>query len=104
MGRSVIVAYRPKAGRQADLEALVREHVPILQSRGLVTSRPAMLMKAQDGTIVEIFEWESQAAIDRAHADPTVQDLWRRFGDCCDYLPIGSVPEAGQPFSEFETM
>jgi hypothetical protein len=102
MGRAVIVAYRPRAGRQADLEALVRQHVPILESLGLVTSRPATLMKAHDGTIVEVFEWASKAAIDRAHSDPTVQDLWRRFGDCCDYIPIGSVPESGQLFSEFE--
>jgi hypothetical protein len=104
MGRAVIVAYRPKAGREADFEALVRDHVPFLQSCGLATTRPATLMKARDGTVVEVFEWASQAAIERAHSDPTVQTLWQRFGDCCDYLPIADVPEAGQLFSEFEAL
>lgn len=104
MGRIVIVAYRPKPGRDAELRALCAEHVPTLRALGFATSRPAVLATAADGTVVEVFEWRSVEAVAQAHADATVQTLWKRFGEACDYLPIGSVPEAGQLFSEFSPL
>ena len=63
MGRIVIVAYRPKPGQQAALESLMRRHHARLLAHGLVTDRVPMLMSAADGTIVEVFEWMSAAAI-----------------------------------------
>lgn len=36
-------------------------------------------MEAGDGTVVEVFEWKSQAAIDSAHTNPEVQRLWKFF-------------------------
>ncbi len=36
----VIVAYRPKPGKDADLLQLTREHVPLLRAEGLVTDHP----------------------------------------------------------------
>lgn len=56
MGRVVIAAYRPKHGCADQLVALCREHVPLLRSEGLATSRPGMTMQAADGTLVEVFE------------------------------------------------
>ena len=40
----------------------------------------------------------------RAHADPSVLALWSEFEGACEYVPIAGVPEAGQPFSEFEAL
>lgn len=59
------------------------------------------MAEAADGTIVEVFEWSSPEAIERAHGSPAVQRLWARYAELCDYVPIGSVPEASQLFSEF---
>ena len=101
MGRIVIVAYRPKAGRGADLLQLCTGHVPLLRAEGLATSRPGVLMEAEDGTLVEVFEWASADAIDAAHRSPAVQDLWARFAAVCDYVPVAEVPEASRLFSEF---
>jgi hypothetical protein len=50
MGTIAIACYRPKAGQQEALRALVREHVATLRSIGLVTNRAPMAMEAQDGT------------------------------------------------------
>ena len=97
----VIVAYRPRVGKADALRELVLEHVPALRVQGLVTERPAICMRATDGTIVEIFEWQSAEAVVSAHSNPAVQSMWARFGELCDCIPIGSVPEAGQPFSAF---
>ncbi|WP_460500644.1 hypothetical protein [Dyella jejuensis] len=100
---TVIVAYRPKPGREAELEALVREHVPCLRTLGLVTERPAQAMRAKDGTIVEIFEWQD-GAIEAAHNSSRVAELWERFGNACDYVPLRELPEAEAMFAQFESM
>lgn len=67
MGRFVIVAYRPRPGREAALDALVEKHVRVLAEERLVTDRVPCVMKAADGTVVEVFEWASAEAIARAH-------------------------------------
>ncbi len=102
VGHFVIACYRPKIGREAALLELIRDHVPILRTQGLVTDRPAYAMRAKDGTIVEVFEWKSVKATDEAHANPAVQALWKRFGEVCDYEAVGNLPEAKQLFSGFE--
>ena len=104
MGRIVIVAYQPKPGHTEDLLALCREHLPVLRAEGLVTDRAGMLMQAADGTVVEVFEWASPEAIHSAHSNDAVQQLWARFAEVCDYVPIGTVPEAAQLFSEFTAL
>jgi quinol monooxygenase YgiN len=102
--RMVIVAYRPKPGKDEVLLSEVRDHVHLLRSEGLATDRPATVMRAKDGTLVEIFEWASPAAIEEAHANPRVQAMWARFAACCEYVPLNSLPEAGGMFAEFETI
>jgi quinol monooxygenase YgiN len=101
MGRIVMVGYKPKPGKTDELRALTREHVEILRREGLATDRPALVMEARDGTVIEVFEWTSKEAIDSAHSNPRVLELWTRFGAVCDYVPVGTVEEAGQMFSEF---
>jgi hypothetical protein len=101
MGRIVIVGYKPKPGKNEELRALAREHVPILRDEGLVTDRAPIVMEAKDGTIVEVFEWRSDVAIQSAHSNPRVLQLWERYNAVCEYVPIGSVEEAAQLFSEF---
>ena len=93
MGQMVAVVYRPKAGRAADLLNLVREHVPILRAQGLATERAPLVLRAADGALIEIFEWNSQEAIDRAHTNSAVQAVWGRFGECCEYGTLASLPD-----------
>jgi len=101
MGHMVIVAYRPKPGKDAALLELVRNHMPVLKGQGLVTDRPAYAMRAKDGTIVEVFEWKSGKAVDEAHTNPAVQAMWQKFGEACDYIPVGELDEAKGLFSAF---
>jgi hypothetical protein len=104
MGRFVIAAYRPKAGCEQRLLSAVGRHAGVLRAEGLMTDRPAHVMRAVDGTVVEVFEWRSTAAIERAHSNPAVQALWAEFGAACDYVPVAGVAEAQQIFSEFEAL
>lgn len=78
MGRCVIVAYLPKPGKQAILKAAVKDHLKILTEQGLITDQPGCLMRAEDETIIEVFEWKSAEAISQAHSNPAVLSLWDR--------------------------
>ena len=104
MGRFVIVAYKPKPGKEQRLVKIVKKHIAILRVEKLVTSNSAYIMKAADGTIVEVFEWLSAKAIERAHENPSVKALWEEFNDVCEYLPLTKVPETHQMFAEFEAI
>ncbi len=100
--RIVIVAYKPKVGKEQALHQLMREHLSILKSQGLVTDRASILMEAKDGTIIEVFEWKSQAAIEQAHTNPEVLKLWASYAEVCDYVPVAQVEEAANLFSSFK--
>jgi len=104
MGRFVIVAYTPKPDREQQLLAAVRKHLQVLQSEQLVSDKPAHVMRAADGTIVEVFEWRSAEAIHQAHSRPAVQALWGEFGAACDYTPLSNLAETHQMFAEFDAV
>jgi len=101
MGRIVITCYKPKPGKMDELRALMPTHPSTLRSEGLVTNRESIMMEAKDGTILEVFEWKSRQAIEAAHENPTVLEMWKRYAEVCDYIPVGQVAEASQMFSEF---
>jgi protein tyrosine phosphatase (PTP) superfamily phosphohydrolase (DUF442 family) len=101
MPRTVIVGYRPKPGQHAALDALMCTHFARLYEQGLVTRRRPILMRARDGTVIEVFEWKSQRAIDEAHANAAVLAMWGEYAAVCDYVPVGSVAEAAELFSGF---
>ncbi len=102
--RTVIASYTPKPGCADALLALVRGHVPALQRLGLATARAPFVMRAADGTLVEVFEWAGAAAIEQAHAHPEVQSLWARFDELCSFGPFSRLPEAAQMFPEFDAL
>lgn len=101
MGRIVIVGYKPKPGKNEALKELMKTHLPILQQQGLATDRKSIMMEATDGTIIEVFEWVSLEAIQNAHTNPTVLQMWGEYAEVCDYVPVGTLTEAGNLFSDF---
>lgn len=102
MGVMVIACYRPKNGGESALFELMKMHLPTLRAEGLVGDGPSLAGRAKDGTIVEIFNWRSQAAIDAAHQNKAVGALWEAFGEVCDFVAIGDVSGAKEPFTELE--
>jgi quinol monooxygenase YgiN len=104
MGRFVIVAYTPKPGKEQALLAAVGKHMAVLRAERLVSDKPGYVMKAAEGTIVEVFEWRDAEAIKAAHGSPAVQALWAEFGAACDFTPLTKLPEASQMFAEFDAV
>ena len=99
-----IVAYRPKPGREKELVEIVRNRVPVLRMEHLVTDRAPVLMRAKDGTIIEVSEWKSRKAIEEAHTNPRVLAMWDKFFAVCDCVPLKTVAEAETMFAGFEPL
>jgi hypothetical protein len=104
MGHTVIVAYKPKPGKEEALKELMKTHLPILKQEGLVRDKESYIMEAADGTIIEVFEWISAETTRNAHTNPAVLKMWGQYAEVCDYIPAGLVPEAAQLFSGFKPL
>jgi quinol monooxygenase YgiN len=101
-GVVVIVAYRPKPGKENELIDIVRSRVPTLRKEGLVSDRVPTIMRSRDGTIIEVSEWKSREAIDTAHKNPNVLAMWNKFFAICDCIPLNTLAEANEMFAGFE--
>jgi quinol monooxygenase YgiN len=101
MGLVAIACYRPKPGQEEALLAVLREHLSVLRAEGLVTDQAPYLMRAQDGAILEVFEWISEEAKDRAHRSETVGRLWQKFFDSAEFPPLAEIEEARRSFASF---
>ena len=101
-GVIVIVAYRPKPGKESETLDLVRSRVPTLRKEALVTDRAPIIMRARDGTMIEVSEWKSKEAIDAAHKNQNVLAMWNRFFAVCDCIPLNTLPESAEMFAGFE--
>lgn len=104
-GVIVIVAYKPKPDKTSEeVLALVRRRMPLLRGEGLVTERVPVIMRCRDGTIIEVSEWKSQAAIDAAHKNPNVLAFWNEMFAVIDCVPLKTLPEAAEMFAGFEPL
>lgn len=103
VGDVVLAVYRPKPGKDAEVRAIIADHVPTLRACGLATARPVLLLQAADGAYVEIFEWVPGGA-EKAHQDPRVMAMWGRFAEVCDFLPLNTVPGTERPFGHFRAV
>ncbi len=102
MGQYVIAIYKPKEGMEADLAGCLKSHMPMLRAEGLVTDREALVLRATDGAILEIFEWKSEEAVAASHHNEAVRALWARFDVCSTFGTLASLSEADKPFPHFE--
>jgi quinol monooxygenase YgiN len=101
MGQFVIVAYRPKAEKEAELLELLKNHVPTLQREALATERTPYVMRSANGTFVEVFEWQSAEAIERAHTNKVVLEMWEKFSAVCEIDLLANLEESKRMFSPF---
>jgi hypothetical protein len=99
----VIVAYRPKPGKEEELLQLTREHVPLLRREGLATDRPVIAGLGKDGTVVEAFEWAA-GAVEKAHSNPVVLKLWERYAAACEIVPLNQLAESSTMFASFSPL
>jgi len=99
----VIGVYKPHAGKEDEFKSLIRRHYATLREQRLVTNRaPIFMRSADDGTYLELFEWESAAAAGAAHENKRVMEIWEGLADCADMLTLKSLKAAEKRFAHFE--
>jgi hypothetical protein len=101
MGILVICSYRPHAGREDEARLLMAGHVPLLREHGLITDRPVVQGVAQDGALVEIFEWES---LEKSRGAPAIAEIgahWNAMGEVMEFVPLAQLAEAQHAFAHF---
>src|ERR1700721_1531460 len=104
MAQKTPVCYRPKEGKIEAVLEMVKDHVPILLKEQLVTKRTPIIMQAKDGTVLEVFEWISEEAINKAHSNPAVLKMWEGFNAACDYVAPIALDECQHIFSGFRAI
>ena len=98
----MICTYKPKRGKEAQLRRVLRKHLRVLWQEGLAAKRKPYLMRSANGTFVEVFEWKSEKAVERAHSNPAVLSMWKEFEACCTYGSLSTLKESRQMFAHFE--
>lgn len=104
MGRISVAAFRPKPGKEQDLLEVIADRLPILRRLGLATNRAPVLMRAKDGTLIQVSEWVDDEAIRAAHQTPEVLAMWERFGACSDYVKLIDLAETNDDFATFDAV
>lgn len=102
MAHTVIAVYRPHEGKSDELLELVKTHLPRLRQEGLATDLESVVLRASDGTLLEIFDWVSGEAVEAAHTNEAVQKMWEEFAAVCDFATLDSLAEAEKVFPHFE--
>lgn len=100
--RIVFALYRPHAGKDAEMLQAVAKHYPVLRRLELITDRAPVVARASDGSIVEVFEWVSEDAVQKAHEHPEVAAVWELMGKVGSIAALSSLPEVQHPFPHFE--
>jgi quinol monooxygenase YgiN len=97
--------YRPHPGKEKELLEILKNQVPTLRKEGLVTDRQEMLLQAQDGTYIEIFEWVSEEAKNKAHELPAVmKDIWEKMMEIAEFPSLSELKESDTPFPGFKVV
>jgi hypothetical protein len=77
-------------------------HYPVLRKLELITDRAPVVARAGDGSIVEVFEWVSEEAAQKAHEHPEIAAVWESMGKVGDVAALSSLAEVRRPFPRFE--
>ena len=90
---TTLVIYRPKAGAEQALEALVRKHIPVLRGLGLLGPGQSAAFRAHDKeshavSFVEVFQWKDGRASEVAHQTPEVMAVWETMGPLLEGLEL----------------
>lgn len=75
--------------------------MPTLRRLGLATEYPRTLIASPTGDTIEIFEWVSEEASQRAGEHGEVKRLWDAIERLADSVPLGALPETQKPFAHF---
>jgi hypothetical protein len=96
-----LAAYRPRPEREAAFLVLLHEELALLRRRGHVTERRAPVVRAPEGELLVVIEWSTNHAVDDAHADPEVLEVWDRKAELAEYIAPAALSGSDIPFARW---
>ena len=93
-----LAAYRPRPEREDDFLVFLHEELALLRRRGHVTERRAPVVRAPKGELLVVLEWSTDHAVDDAHADPDVLEVWDRKAELAEYIAPAGLSGSDIPF------
>jgi hypothetical protein len=93
--------YKPKEGKEQELEEILIQHIPLLREYGLISEKETHTVRSNDGTIIEIFEWISDESKEVAHQHPAMRSLWGKMMAICTFPTLSDLPESKKSFPNF---
>ncbi len=99
-----IALYQPKEGKEDELLKIIEGHTPLLRREGLITDFQSLLLKSENGTYMELFQWKSVEAKDQAHESATVMKVWEHMMEVAEMKNLSSLSEADQLFPNFNRL
>ncbi|MCZ7585364.1 MAG: hypothetical protein M5R36_19620 [Deltaproteobacteria bacterium] len=107
MSKGVVcmAAYRPHENMEREFLQVLGRHVPVLREEGYVTLRPPLFLKsAEDGAVIEIFEWATESASSEAHGNPKVKELWDEMKAKADFVTLADLKLSAEMFPHLEPL
>jgi hypothetical protein len=102
----VLAVYRVPVKLQAKFSRIVSEKREYFLKAGYRTSREPIFLRSGSSPefLIDIFEWTSELAIERAHSDPVVQRYWSEMESLWidGGLGLSQLPESDEAFAGFE--
>ncbi len=102
----VLAVYRVAEKVQAEFFQVVKDKREYFLKAGLMTARVPIFLRSSGNPefLIDIFEWASAEAIERAHSDPVVQRMWARMAELWidGGLHLSQLPESDESFAGFE--
>ena len=102
--RLTLSVYRPRPGREGELLPHLHEEIAALRARGHITARPAVICRAPDGAYLVVSEWASPTAVDDAHGDESIVEIWRRKDGLAEYLAPADLDGSAAPFASYDVI
>ena len=103
MSRIVIACYKPKPGQNEALRGLMLTHLTRLRDRGTRHRQGIHHHGGRGRDDRRSLRVEIEAG-DRSRTHEPVLEMWDQYAAVCDYVPVSSISEATQLFSEFNPL
>jgi hypothetical protein len=102
--RLSLSAYRPRPGRRDDLLPHLRAEIAALRERGHITARPAPICGTPGGAYLVIAGWATETAVDDAHQDDVILEIWRRKEQLVEYIAPADLDRSDVPFASYDVL
>lgn len=105
---TVLAVYRVAEKAQTDFFRVLSEKRAYFLKANYVTAREPLLLRSPSNPefLIDLFEWSSEDAIERAHGDPVVLRFWSAMEDLWidGGMGLGQLPESDEAFAGFQTL